>query len=218
MASGRVVAGTNLAPRQRRRKIIATDDDRDGSSLMGVEWITAGLSRARRRASAVVALVVVVAASAAPPARAAEDGEPDFLTFGVGYFDVFKDQNAVIGNLEYRSNKSLWYFKPHVGVFGTTDGSAYVYAGIRVDLFLGSRFVVSPNFSPGLYHEGGGKDLGFEVEFRSGVELGYRFDDRSRLTAAMHHLSNASLGDRNPGTETVTLYYSLPLTNILGPE
>ena len=147
-------------------------------------------------------------------AVAAPDDEPDFLTFGVGYFDVFKDQNAVIGNLEYRSNKSLWYLKPHVGVFGTTDGSAYVYTGVRLDLFIGNRFVISPNFSPGLYHEGGGKDLGFEVEFRSGMELGYRFDNRARLTAGIHHLSNASLGDKNPGTETVTLYYSLPLDSI----
>jgi hypothetical protein len=182
---------------------------------MGARRWSMDCSRAGRAATAAAIVLGLVVASAA---RAAEDGEPDFLTFGVGYFDVFKDQNAVIGNLEYRSNKSLWMLKPHVGVFGTTDGSAYVYAGVRVDLFLGRRFVVSPNFSPGLYHAGGGKDLGFEVEFRSGLELGYRFDDRSRLTAAMHHLSNASLGDRNPGTETVTLYYSLPLDRLLGPE
>jgi len=166
------------------------------------------------------ALIAVLAAFliAAAPAEAAEDGEPDLLAFGVGYFDMFKNQNAVIGNLEYRSNKSFWYLKPHVGVFGTTDGSAYIYTGVRLDIFFGRRFVVSPNFSPGLYHEGGGKDLGFEVEFRSGLEMGYRFDDRGRLTVGMHHLSNASLGDKNPGTETITLYYSLPLDKLLGPE
>ncbi len=181
----------------------------------------AGLLDRRPRGLLGAAVAVFVAAFlvAQPgPTRAAEDGEPDFLVFGVGYFDMFKDQNALIGNLEYRSNKTFWYLKPHVGVFGTTDGGAYIYTGVRLDIFIGNRFVISPNFSPGLYHEGGGKDLGFEVEFRSGLELGYRFDDRGRLTVAMHHLSNASLADKNPGTETITLYYSLPLDKLLGPE
>jgi lipid A 3-O-deacylase len=157
---------------------------------------------------------------AVPSARAdgilSDDGEPDFLTMGVGYFDVFKDKNAGIFNLEYRSSKQFFYLRPHVGMFGTTDGGFYAYTGVRLDIFLGRRFVLSPNFSPGFYFEGSGKDLGFVMEFRSGVELGYRFDNRGRLTAAIHHLSNASLGDRNPGTETVTLYYSLPLDGILG--
>ncbi|MFQ5956078.1 MAG: hypothetical protein ACE5JZ_13520, partial [Kiloniellales bacterium] len=116
-----------------------------------------------------IAAVFVLGLLASGPAPAAEDGEPDFLTFGVGYFDIFKDENAVIGNLEYRSNKSLWYLKPHVGVFATTDGGAYFYTGVRLDVFLGRRLVLSPNFSPGLYHQGGGKNLGFEVEFRSGL-------------------------------------------------
>ncbi len=181
----------------------------------------AGLLERRSRGSlgaTVAAFVAALLAALPGSAWAAEDGEPDFLTFGVGYFDMFKDQNAFIGNLEYRSNKSLWYLKPHVGVFATSDGGAYIYTGVRLDIFIGNRFVISPNFSPGLYHEGGGKDLGFEVEFRSGLELGYRFDDRGRLTVAMHHLSNASLADKNPGTETITLYYSLPLDTLLGPE
>ncbi len=189
--------------------------------LMGtlVEAILLPLRRARAMTwIGRFGLVASMIAAVFSTAWAADDGEPDFLTFGVGYFDVFKDQNAVIGNLEYRSNKSLWYLKPHVGVFGTSDGGAYVYTGVRMDFFIGRRFVISPNFSPGLYHDGGGKDLGFEVEFRSGIELGYRFDNRGRLTAGIHHLSNASLGDKNPGTETVTVYYSLPLTVMLGDE
>jgi hypothetical protein len=31
------------------------------------------------------------------------------------------------------------------------------------------------------------------------------------LGVAISHLSNAGIGDRNPGTEIATLYYSLPL-------
>ena len=38
-----------------------------------------------------------------------------------------------------------------------------------------------------------------------------RSQRRSRLGIALSHYSNLGLGDRNPGSETVNLYYSLPL-------
>ncbi len=31
-----------------------------------------------------------------------------------------------------------------------------------------------------------------------------------------HHISNASIGDRNPGTETLVLSYSVPIRNLFG--
>ena len=49
------------------------------------------------------------------------------------------------------------------------------------------------------------------VEFRSQVELGYQFENQSRLSLAFSHISNAELGDDNPGTEVLNLYYHLPL-------
>jgi lipid A 3-O-deacylase len=52
------------------------------------------------------------------------------------------------------------------------------------------------------------------IEFRSGFELAYRFDDHSRLGVAVHHLSNASIGADNPGTETALIYYSIPLNSL----
>jgi hypothetical protein len=45
------------------------------------------------------------------------------------------------------------------------------------------------------------------------LELAYRFDNRSRLGLAVSHYSNASIGDTNPGTETATVYYSIPLNS-----
>jgi hypothetical protein len=72
--------------------------------------------------------------------------------------------------------------------------------------------VVTPSFGVGAYSDGDGKDLGNTVEFRSQIEGGYRFDDRSRLTLALSHISNASLGDRNPGVNILSVYYHIPLT------
>lgn len=142
------------------------------------------------------------------------DDEPAFLRGGVGYYDVFDDQDAAEFHLEYISDSNWWIFKPFAGVMATTDSAAYVYGGIRTDIFFGKRIVLTPSFAPGLYHDGDGKDLGHTIEFRSAIELAYRFDDRSRLGVSLYHLSNAGIGDSNPGTEVVTVHYSYPLNEL----
>ena len=95
---------------------------------------------------------------------------------------------------------------------------SFLGAGVLVDIYLGRRFVLTPSFAPTWWR---GKtdtlDLGYPLEFRSQMELSYRFNDRSRLGLAISHYSNASLGDTNPGTETVSVYYSIPL-NVLFPS
>ncbi|MCK6450751.1 MAG: acyloxyacyl hydrolase [Alphaproteobacteria bacterium] len=165
-------------------------------------------------------LAVLAGLSLAVPAAAQSldsDSDPDALAFGAGWWDVVQNKDtAALLNLEYRSNKKLWWFKPQAGMFGTSKGGFYLYAGIRLDVYFGDRFVFTPSFSPGVYHEGNGRDLGFELEFRSSAEIAYRFDDYSRLSLGIAHLSNASLGDRNPGVETLTLTYSVPLSKLVG--
>ena len=147
------------------------------------------------------------------PARAAD---PDFIAFSAGAFDIGKDQTAAEGRLEYRSDLRLWVFKPFAGVMGTSDGSAYGYAGVLVDMFFGRRMVASLSFAPGAYATGDGKKLGHGLEFRSQLELAYRFDDRSRLGLALSHMSNASIGRKNPGTESLVLTYALPVHKLFG--
>ncbi len=148
----------------------------------------------------------------------ADDGErdPSFIRFGGGYYDVNDDMQAGEFHVEYISNSRWWVFNPFVGFMATTDSALYGYAGIRLDMFLGRRFVITPSFAPGLYSDGDGKDLGYPIEFRSALEFAYRFDDRSRLGLSFYHLSNASLDDNNPGTEVVTLHYSYPFNNLFG--
>lgn len=149
------------------------------------------------------------------PARA---DDPDFLSFGAGYYDFNrqKDEGAEF-RLEYRSDWKLWHFKPFVAAAGTSTGQGFIGAGILIDVFFGRRFVVTPSFAPHYWFGDDDKlDLGHEVEFRSQIEFAYRFDDRSRLGLAISHYSNAGLGDENPGTETATLYYSVPFDTIFG--
>lgn len=151
---------------------------------------------------------IVLPASAQETAAKAD---PALLTLGVGWFDMLQreDQAADI-RLEYRSDLALWFVKPWVGMELTSDGALYGIGGILLDFTLGDHFYFSPSVGVGAYADGGGRDLGSTVEFRSQAELGYRFDNQARLGVAFGHISNASISDRNPGAEILTLYYSIP--------
>ncbi len=159
----------------------------------------------------VPALAILVAGLAGLWAQPARADDPAFLAFGAGYFDINDNKEAAEFRIEYRVGQRFWIFKPMIGGMATSDAAIYAYAGVNVDLFMGRRFVLTPNFAAGFYHDGDGKDLGHSAEFRSGLEFAYRFDNRSRLGLAFHHISNASLDDNNPGTEILAIVYSLPL-------
>ena len=160
-----------------------------------------------------LALALIATMIVATPAAA--DEEPAFISLGAGATGVIADRaQGAAFNLEYRSDHDLWKIRPFAGGFATSDASLYGYFGFLMDIYFDRRWVLTPNTAVGAYTEGDGQDLGHFIEFRSGFELAYRFDDRSRLGVAVHHLSNAGIGSDNPGTETALLYYSIPLNSL----
>ena len=62
--------------------------------------------------------------------------------------------------------------------------------------------IFTPSFAPGFYHEGDGKDLGHALEFKSEVQLSYTTTNTSSFGISYNHVSNASLGDKNPGANS----------------
>jgi hypothetical protein len=161
----------------------------------------------RKGIGAVLGLALV--GLAAVPAQAAED--PSYLTFSGGAFGVRKS-DTLQGEflLQYRPNASLWYFKPHAGAMVTTEGSLYGFAGLLMDFHVGN-FVITPSTAIGGYYKGNGVDLGHPAEFRSGIEVAYQFENKSKIGVGVYHMSNLVFGDTNPGAESVTLSYSYPL-------
>ncbi len=161
-------------------------------------------------------LELLALAAAALPSAPARADDPAFLTIGAGYFDFNrqKDQGAEF-RADLRSDYKLWIFKPFLTAAGVSNGMTFVGGGVLIDVYFGNRFVVTPSFAPTWWRGKTDKlDLGHGLEFRSQIEFAYRFDDRSRLGIAVSHSSNASLGDTNPGTETVMLNYSVPLGSV----
>ncbi|HLF59253.1 MAG TPA: acyloxyacyl hydrolase [Alphaproteobacteria bacterium] len=154
-------------------------------------------------AAALGAALVFTAATAR-----AED--PAYLTPGIGIYDVFHDDTAGDFSLEYRADR-LWFLHPKAGMEATTDGAFYVYGGFNFDIPVGERIVLTLGTAVGHYSNGGGKDLGDPIEFKSGAEIALRLKNRVRIGLGLHHISNAGIGDDNPGTEVLGLTYSIPM-------
>jgi len=158
-------------------------------------------------------IFATTAAAIAVPSAPARADDPAMLSFGVGAFDFNrqKDQGAEF-RLDYRSDYKFGPFKPFLTAAGVSNAMSFIGVGVLIDVYFGKRFVVTPSFAPTWWQ---GKtddlDLGHALEFRSQLEFAYRFDDRSRLGLAVSHSSNASLGDTNPGTETILVNYSVPI-------
>ena len=144
-----------------------------------------------------------------------KEGDPGFVAVGAGIFDFNrkKDQGLEV-RLEYRSGQKLMdtIFKPFGAVGYSPSDHAFFGGGLLVDMFFGRRYVLTPSLGPHIYFGGNSKlDLGHALEFRSQLEFSYRFDDRARIGVAVSHYSNAGLGSKNPGTESLMVYYNHPL-------
>ena len=95
----------------------------------------------------------------------------------------------------------LGTLSPVTGFMITADNATYAYTGIQAQYKIGKLNVI-PSFTPGLYGEGNGKDLGHILEFKSEVQLSLDLFSNSELGFSYNHISNASLGDNNPGANS----------------
>ena len=124
-----------------------------------------------------------------------------------GIFDFSDDgkRSALIGFQHQNENLNrdtfLGNLSPITGFMITADSAGYIYTGIQAQYKVGALNIV-PSFTPGLYHEGNGKDLGHLLEFKSEIQLSLDLSKTSELGLSYNHISNASLGDKNPGANS----------------
>jgi len=95
----------------------------------------------------------------------------------------------------------LGTLSPITGFMFTADNAKYVYTGVQAEYKLGG-LNFTPSFSPGLYGEGDGKDLGHIIEFKSEVQLSVNLFKDTEMGFSYNHISNASIGDKNPGANS----------------
>ena len=95
----------------------------------------------------------------------------------------------------------LGTLQPVTGAFITADNAGYVYTGFQIPNKSGA-LTLTPSFTPGYYNQGDGKDLGHGLEFKSEVQLSLDIFSNSELGFSYNHISNASLGKKNPGANS----------------
>ena len=108
----------------------------------------------------------------------------------------FQHQNEDLNRDTFLGNLS-----PITGALVTADSAAYIYTGVQAQYKLG-KINFTPSFAPGLYSKGNGKDLGHILEFKSELQISVDFISNSQLGFSYNHLSNASLGTKNPGANS----------------
>tara|TARA_Y100000590_G_scaffold238503_1_gene268297 strand:- start:713 stop:1249 length:537 start_codon:yes stop_codon:yes gene_type:complete len=134
------------------------------------------------------------------------------LNFFSGMFD-FSDDNQASGFIGLQHQNDDLYRKsflgkisPITGGFLTEKSAFYFYTGAQAEYDLG-LFTITPSFAPGYYNAGDGKDLGSVLEFKSEIQMSLNLTDSTEFGMSYNHISNASLGDKNPGANSYLINF-----------
>ena len=151
--------------------------------------------------------------------------------FGIGIYDIKFDgsetNQSTDFRYEYRSNDSIFdigpkednffFLKPFLGFEYTNDSASYFLTGIYLEDNLGklfdgeeNKYYFTPSLGVGIYNDGSGKKLGNDIQFRTSLEITYELKNKNRIGVSFSHISNANIGDKNPGVEILSFSYHVP--------
>ena len=151
--------------------------------------------------------------------------------FSVGVYDIKFDGSSTQSATDYRyerrfdnslfeigpEDENFFYLKPFAGIEITSDSATYLVTGIYLEDNLGiiftgeeSNIIFTPSFGVGYYDDGNGKKLGNDIEFRTTFEISYQLFNKNRIGLSFGHISNANIGDNNPGVEILNFSYQIP--------
>ena len=129
------------------------------------------------------------------------------FNFFSGVFDYSHEgKNSELFGIQH-SNEDLFKdtflgkISPITGFMITDNADTYFYTGVQAEYKIG-KLNLTPSFSPGIYTVGDGKDLGSPLEFKSELQLSVDLLPGTKLGYSHSHLSNADLGDKNPGADS----------------
>ena len=151
--------------------------------------------------------------------------------FGLGIYDVKFDGSSSNLAADFRYERrfdntlidigpeedNFFYLKPFAGIEVTSESAYYLISGIYLEDNLGelmtgkeNKWNFTPSFGFGYYDDGDGKKLGNNIEFRTTLEFSYQLKNLERIGISFGHISNANIGDKNPGVEIISLSYQKP--------
>ena len=151
--------------------------------------------------------------------------------YGIGVYDVKFDGTSSNSTADLRYERrfdktiidigpeqdNFFYLKPFAGIEVTSDSAFYLISGIYLednigDLVAGkdNNWNFTPSFGLGYYDDGNGLKLGYKVQFRTTLEFSYQLANKDRIGISFGHISNANIGNKNPGAEVISISYQKP--------
>ena len=155
----------------------------------------------------VIAILMLVALTKNIYADELKPSDNHQFNFFSGVFDYSDSgKNSELFGIQHSNedlfkNTFLGKISPITGFMMTADSASYLYTGVQAEYEIG-KLNLTPSFSPGYYTSGDGKDLGSPLEFKTEVQLSYDLLPGSKLGYSYNHVSNAGLGDKNPGANS----------------
>jgi lipid A 3-O-deacylase len=143
-----------------------------------------------------------------------EEYEMINITAGqVGILDDLEGQQRY--GMEYRftsfSGPLGFSLIPAIGAAAANNGARFIYTDLRHDFYLNDKWLLIPSFGVGVFNDSDEVNLGNSLEFRSGLEVAYQFQNKIRAGIAVFHLSNGGISSQNPGTEALVFSICIPV-------
>ncbi len=132
------------------------------------------------------------------------------LGFGIEEARAGQENAEPLAVLEYWASPfaDLGRTRAHYGFAAQADEVGDMWMGPMMagTYEFGSRLFAEASLGAGYYGaEADGSDLGLELQFRSLVGVGAWLGPTWGISLAVDHKSNAGLGERNPGTNQLSL-------------
>ena len=153
------------------------------------------------------AILILLALTKNINAAEPESYDSHEFNFFSGVFDMTNEaKNSELFGVQH-SNEDLFRdtflgkISPITGFMITDNADTYFYTGVQAEYKIG-KLNLTPSFSPGIYTVGDGKDLGSPLEFKSELQLSLDLLSGTKLGYSQSHMSNADLGEKNPGADS----------------
>jgi hypothetical protein len=164
-----------------------------------------------RKSKYLPVFIIALALLFHPVESEARQSAENNIVLGPAVAQIFDNDNVLYIVAEFRH-----YFNDNGGGVLTSleifNDTYYVAVGLFRERRLFDELYCAFGLSPGLVSGEGEKKLGCVVEFRSSIEIFYRFANNHRLGLSVNHYSNSGLGKINPGTESLRLMLSVPIS------
>ncbi|TQV77482.1 acyloxyacyl hydrolase [Aliikangiella marina] len=130
----------------------------------------------------------------------------------IGIADNLAKADVLGMELQYNSFEIKGFeLLPAIGFYETQGGAQYSYLSFQHDFWLGNQFVLTPSLGLGYFRDSHDIQLGNKLEFISSLQIAYELPHKFRIGLKLSHISNGGISNINPGTESLTLAFTIPI-------